>query len=261
VSTRTARALVAACTLGLIALLSACGTAAADRSEGGGVPEGSPSVSPTETMPSRPSTSPSSTPLPPRFEGTVSALPADLEAEMRGTTWNPGCPVPIAQLRLLTLRYWGFDRQVHEGLMVVNGSVAGEVVSAFRQLFDARFRINQMHLAVKYRPNHDDPNDDRDYTAGFNCRPVVTARGAGTSWSQHAYGLAIDINPIENPYVTSDGYVRNNNARPFRDRSLDEPGMIHPGDAVVQAFASIGWHWGGYWSGDKDYMHFSLTGR
>lgn len=261
-SAGTVRALLATCALGLIALLPACGTAAADRSEGGGGPEVSPSGSASpDTMPSRPSPSPSPIPLQAPFKGTVSALPADLEAEMRGTTWHTGCPVAIGRLRLLTVRYWGFDRQVHEGLMVVNGSVAGGVVSVFRQLFDARFRINQMHLAVKYRPNHDDPNDDRDYTAGFNCRPVVTARGAGTTWSQHAYGLAIDINPIENPYVTADGYVRNNNAKPFRDRSLHQPGMIHPGDVVVQAFASIGWHWGGYWSGDKDYMHFSLTGR
>jgi hypothetical protein len=260
VSAGTVRALVAACAVGTIALLPTCGAASADRSGGG--PEVTPSESaPSETMPSRPSPSPSSTPLPARFRGTVSALPADLEAQMRGTTWHPGCPVAIGRLRLLTLRYWGLDRQVHEGHMVVNASVAGGVVSVFRQLFDARFPIDQMHLAARYRPNHYDPNDDRDYTAGFNCRPVVTARGAGTTWSQHAYGLAIDINPIENPYVTADGYVRNNNARPFRDRSLHEPGMIHPGDAVVQAFASIGWQWGGYWSGDKDYMHFSLTGR
>jgi hypothetical protein len=257
----TVRGLAALWTLGTIALLSACGTAAAGRSVGGGVPEASPTGIGSETMPARVSPYSSPTPLPARFRGTVSDLPADLEAEMRGTTWHPGCPVAIGRLRLLTLRYWGFDRQVHEGRMVVNGSVARGVVSVFRQLFDARFRIYQMHLAVKYRPNHDDPNDDRDYTAGFNCRPVVTARGAGTTWSQHAYGLAIDVNPIENPYVTADGYVRNNNARPFRDRSLHEPGMIHPGDAVVRAFASIGWHWGGYWSGDKDYMHFSLTGR
>jgi hypothetical protein len=261
---RTVHAVIATCALALIALLPACGTAAADRSGGGGIPEASASDGAPPVMPSRsprPTPSPTPTPLPARFTGTVSPLPADLVAEMRGTTWHPGCPVAIGRLRLLTLRYWGFDRQVHEGLMVVNGSVADGVVSAFRQLFEARFRINQMHLAVKYRPNHDDPNDDRDYTAGFNCRPVVTARGAGTTWSQHAYGLAIDINPIENPYVTFDGYVRNNNAKPFRDRSLHKPGMIHPGDAVVQAFASIGWRWGGYWSGDKDYMHFSLTGR
>jgi hypothetical protein len=264
VSAGAVRGLVAACAVGTIALLPACTTATADRSANAGVPEASPTDSaPPQTMPSRPSPSDSasSTPLPARFRGTVSALPAELEAQMRGTTWHPGCPVAIGRLRLLTLRYWGFDRRVHEGRMVVNGSVADDVVSVFRRLFDARFPIDQMHLAVKYRPNHYDPNDDRDYTAGFNCRPVVTARGPGTTWSQHAYGLAIDINPIENPYVTADGYVRNNNARPFRDRSLDEPGMIHPGDAVVQAFASIGWRWGGYWSGDKDYMHFSLTGR
>jgi len=265
VRTGTVRALMATCALGLIALLPACGTAAADRSGGGGIPEASSSEGiPPVTMPSpspRPSHAPSPRPFPARFKGTVSALPADLEAEMRGTTWHPGCPVAIGRLRLLTLRYWGFDRQVHEGLMVVNESVADGVVSAFRQMFEARFRIDQMHLAVKYRPNHDDPNDERDYTAGFNCRPVVTALGPGDTWSQHAYGLAIDINPIENPYVTSDGYVRNNNAKPFRDRSLRKPGMIHPEDDVVRAFASIGWRWGGYWSGDKDYMHFSLTGR
>ena len=80
-------------------------------------------------------------------------------------------------------------------------------------------------------------------------------------WSQHAFGLAIDINPIENPYVASDGYVRNYNARPYRNRSLHRPGMILPGDVVVRAFAAIGWKWGGSWSGDKDYMHFSSTGR
>ncbi len=258
----TFRRFAAACAVGTVALLPACVTATADRSVGGRVSEASPrEVTRPETMPSSHSESPSAKPLPARFEGRVSALPPDLEAEMRGTTWHPGCPVPIGRLRLLTLRYWGFDRQVHEGRMVVNASVASGVMSVLRRLFDARFPIKRMHLAVRYRPNHDDPNDDRDYTAAFNCRPVVTARGAGTTWSQHAYGLAIDINPIENPYVTADGYVRNNNARPFRDRSLDEPGMIHPEDVVVRAFASIGWQWGGYWSGDKDYMHFSLTGR
>jgi hypothetical protein len=258
----TVRRFAAACAVGAVALLPACVTAVADRSAGGGASEASPSGGvPLQTMPSHHPPSPSAKPLPARFKGTVSALPPDLEAEIRGTTWHPGCPVPIGRLRLLTLRYWGFDRQVNEGPMVVHASVASGVVSVFRQLFDARFPIKRMHLAVRYRPNHDDPNDDRDYTAAFNCRPVVTARGAGTTWSQHAYGLAIDINPIENPYVTADGYVRNNNARPFRNRTLDEPGMIHPEDVVVRAFASIGWRWGGYWSGDKDYMHFSLTGR
>ena len=197
----------------------------------------------------------------PRFVGRVSPIPQELAGQMRGTTWHPGCPLGIGGLRLLTLSYWGFDGGVHEGPMVVNASVASDVVSVFHRLFEARFPIQHMALAKKYRPNHEDPNDRRDFTASFNCRPIVTAYGPGDVFSQHSYGLAIDINPIENPYVAADGFVRNRNARPYRDRSLELPGIIHSGDVVVRAFASIGWRWGGYWSGAKDYMHFSLTGR
>jgi hypothetical protein len=236
----------------------ACTAARANRMES----TGSPSATIPVASPS-PSATPSPSPpsLPARFVGAVSAIPPDLAARMRGTTWQPGCPVPIARLRLLTLRYWGFDGLVHEGPMVLNRSVARDVLSVFRRLFRARFRIKDMHLAVKYRPGHEDPNDTSDHTDAFNCRPVVTARGPLDIVSQHSYGWAIDINPIQNPYVTFDGYVRNNHARAYRDRALMKPGMIHAGDVVVRAFASIGWKWGGYWSGDKDYMHFSLTGK
>jgi hypothetical protein len=185
-----------------------------------------------------------------------------LAAEMRGTTWRRGCPVPLSGLRLLALRYWGFDGQVHEGPMVVNTRVASDVVQVFRRIFRAHFPIKEMHLATPYRgPKDDDPNDRRDYTVGFNCRPVLTARGPLPRWSQHASGLAIDINPIENPYVTSDGYVKNVHGRRYRNRSLRLPGMIRPGDAVVRACTEVGWTWGGYWSSEKDYMHFSLTGK
>ena len=89
----------------------------------------------------------------------------------------------------------------------------------------------------------------------------MTARGPRTNWSQHAYGLAIDINPMQNPYVTSDGYIFDYHARRYRDRSLHLPGMIHPDDAVVRAFEAIGWTWAGSWTHDKDYMHFSQNGH
>ena len=240
-------------------LLTMVMSAAACAEEGGDVGT---TPSPTTGSPSPSAApSPSPSPLPARFRGTVSRIPPDLEAEMRGTTWRPGCPVNLTDLRLLTLRYWGFDGVVHEGPMVVNERVAADVVWVFRQLFEARFPIKRMHLSRRYRPNHDDPNDRRDYTASFNCRPVITPRGPLGTWSQHSYGWAIDINPIENPYVGADGYVRNRNARPFRDRSLDLPGMIHPEDVAVRSFAVIGWGWGGSWSSGPDYMHFSLTGR
>ncbi len=241
----------------LLALLAACTRPDA----------GPPVARPAYATPARTSpptanqTSAQPSPPPPRFHATVLPLPAGLAAQMRGRTWQPGCPAPLREQRLLSLGYWGFDGQAHQGPMVVNQAVASRVVSVFRQLFQARFPIQEMHLAVQYLPGHDDPNDTRNYTDGFNCRPVVTARGPLASWSQHAYGLAIDINPIQNPYVAADGYVRNLHARRFRDRSLRLPGMIHPGDVAVRAFAAIGWKWGGDWNGHKDYMHFSATGR
>lgn len=215
----------------------------------------------SSTSPSAPSpASPSPSPLPARFMGTVSRLPSDLRAEMHGTTWHRGCPVPLGDLRLLTLRYWGFDGVVHEGPMVVNASVAHDVVGVFRTLFDARFPIANMVLSKKFRPNAD-PNTKRSETGAFNCRPIVTPAGPGTTMSMHSYGLAIDVNTLQNPYVAADGYVRNRYARPYRDRSQNLPGMIHDGDVVVRAFAAIGWEWGGYWSSGKDYMHFSENGK
>ena len=249
----------------LVGSLAACGSAGATRagtaSDASSSPASTPEDSTTPSHSPSAAPSPSPSPLPARFRGTVSRIPPDLEAEMRGMTWRPGCPANLTDLRLLTLRYWGFDGVVHDGPMVVNERVAADVVWVFRQLFDARFPIKRMHLSRRYRPNHDDPNDRRDYTASFNCRSVITPRGPLGTWSQHSYGWAIDINPIENPYVGADGYVRNRNARPFRDRSLDLRGMIHPEDVVVRSFAAIGWGWGGSWSSGPDYMHFSLTGR
>jgi D-alanyl-D-alanine carboxypeptidase-like protein len=193
------------------------------------------------------------------FVGRVTPLPAALEAEMRGTTWKPGCPVPLGALRLVTVSYWGFDARPHIGPLVVNASAADQIVRVFRRLFEHRFAIHNIKLAREFHPaqeKHDTPGDP---TAAFNCRPVVTPTGAKGVFSQHAYGLAIDINPIENPFVEN-GYVRNRYSRPYRTRSRTAPGMIHDGDFVVRAFEAIGWGWGGHWHSGQDYMHFSATG-
>jgi hypothetical protein len=199
------------------------------------------------------------------FHGKIDELPAGLAAEMRGTTWHPGCPVPLDDLRLLHFNYWGFGGNVLRGPMVVNASVAEDVLWVFRRLYDARFPIKRVSLSTPFHPKafaqHRRIDSNRSVTASFNCRPVVTALGPGGDFSQHAYGLAVDLNPLQNPYVTSDGFVRNRAAEPYTDRSRDLEGMIHEGDVVFRSFAAIGWEWGGNWTGDKDYMHFSLTGR
>lgn len=198
-----------------------------------------------------------------RFAGRIAPLPTALRREMRGTTWKPGCPVPLGDLRLLRLNHWGFDGGIERGPMVVHEDVAADVLWVFEQLFHARFPIKRVALAREFVPEEFEPriSSRRSVTASFNCRPVVTPLGPGDDFSQHAFGLAVDVNPVQNPFVTSDGFVRNEMARPYVDRSRRLVGMIHDGDVVVRSFAAIGWEWGGHWSGGKDYMHFSRLGR
>jgi len=182
---------------------------------------------------------------------------------MRGTTWRPGCPVPLTDLRLLRFNYWSFDGEVKRGPMVVHEDVAEDVLWVFRRLFKTRFPIKRVALAREFVLEEFEPriSSRRSVTASFNCRPVVTPLGPGDDFSQHSYGLAIDINPVQNPFVTSDGFVRNRMARRYVDRGRRLAGMIHHGDVVVRSFAAIGWAWGGHWTGGKDYMHFSAVGR
>jgi hypothetical protein len=172
------------------------------------------------------------------------------------SSWHEGCPVPIEDLRLLTLDFWGFDGSVHSGELVVHRDVADDVVVVFRELFDARFPIRRMRLVDDYGGD-DDRSMAANNTSAFNCRPVT----GGSAWSGHSYGRAIDINPIQNPYVTGGGTVLPPAGGAYTDRSLQSKGMIHPGDVVLRAFSSVGWGWGGNWSDPTDYQHFSSTGR
>ena len=199
----------------------------------------------------------------PPFRYTLSPLPAWLKKDMRSKgTWRPGCPVPMRDLRYLTMRYWDFRHDVQTGPMVVNKAAAKGFVNVFRRLYLANFPIKKMHLATRFYPNRpQNPRDKSDWTTAFNCRVTNHSGQAGSSWSMHAYGLAVDVNPMQNPYVRRDGYIFDVYARKYRNRHQHLKGMIHAGDVVVRAFESIGWHWGGYWSGDKDYMHLSSNGR
>jgi poly-gamma-glutamate synthesis protein (capsule biosynthesis protein) len=188
----------------------------------------------------------------PTFNGAVKRIPADVRERM--VSWHRGCPVPIRRLRLLAFNHHGLDDEVHRGRLIVHKAEAYKVLNVMRILFRKGFRMKQIWLVDAYGAS-DRRSMRADNTSAFNCRYV-----AGTTrWSQHAYGKAIDINPVENPYVDGD-YVSPRNGRPYADRSRRAPGMIHAGDKVVRAFASIGWGWGGYWSGAKDYQHFSATG-
>jgi len=206
-------------------------------------------IAPTTTAPAPPTTQP-----PPVFEGSAAVI-SDADRTRMTHSWRPGCPIPIEALRLVTVDHWGYDGLEHRGELVVHADYADALVGVFRRLFEVRFPIERMQLVDAF-DGDDHASTLANNTAAFNCRSVVGRPG---SWSEHAFGRAIDVNPRVNPYVL-DPRIQHPALARFLDRSLQDPGMIRPGDAVIDAFAAVGWQWGGVWS-SPDYQHFSATGR
>jgi hypothetical protein len=171
------------------------------------------------------------------------------------STWRPACPVPASDLSWVRLTFRGFDGARHTGELLVNRRAARPLVRVFHRLWDLRFPIEEMRITTKAEQVAPPTGDGND-TGAFNCRPT---RGS-TAWSQHAYGLAIDVNPFQNPY-TKGPVVLPELASAYLDRSWRRPGMILPGGPVVRAFAAVGWGWGGNYQALKDLQHFSANGR
>jgi hypothetical protein len=171
-------------------------------------------------------------------------------------SWHTGCPVAPAQLRRLRLTYWGFDGRAHTGTLVVNVRAVSPLTRVFSRLYAARFPIRRMRPIDAYGGS-DERSLEADNTAAFNCRYAVAS--GPKRWSVHAYGLAIDVNPVENPYLEG-GRVHPRAGRAYLDRSRYRRGMAVRGGLLVDAFASVGWPWGGRWTGSPDYQHFSATG-
>jgi D-alanyl-D-alanine carboxypeptidase-like protein len=193
------------------------------------------------------------------FQTSTTPLSKPQRAQLTGRYWHKGCPVPLSRLRVLTVSHWGFDGRVRKAQLVVHRTAAAPLARVFRRLYELRFPIRHMRFADAYGRQP----ADGDISGSFECREAVPSPcsgGNGTgSWSNHAYGLAVDLNPIENPYVGC-GRTRKRASRPYLDRSRLRRGMVTP--AVVRAFRTIGWRWGGAWKGStKDYMHFSVNGH
>lgn len=194
-----------------------------------------------------------------RFIGGIHRIGPSVRRVVVGRNWHPGCPVGIGDLRLVRVSYHDFRGGVRRGPLIVHEHMAADVLWVFRRIFSAGFPIHRIALPPRYRPPRpEDRLSTRNLTSAFNCRP---ATGNPGSLSHHSYGWAIDINPLQNPYVRSDGSVLRRAVKPYRDRTIRRPGMIQPGSIVVRSFAGIGWSWGGDWNTLKDYMHFSATGR
>ena len=198
---------------------------------------------------------PAATPPPTLQPSVVATSPPPtmqpLTAADLGATWRPGCPIDPQQLRRVDVRFVGFDGHTHRGTLIVNEDVAPDVVAIFEQLVELRFPIEKIRTADSYPGADDELSMEDNNTSAFNCRDIP---GTG-HWSLHAYGRAIDVNPLLNPEIDR-GAIQPRTAAPFLDRSRTDPGMLHAGDAAVRVFADHGWRWGGDWRRPVDYQHF-----
>lgn len=187
--------------------------------------------------------------------GEFRARTTPVTAARLGSSHRPGCPTAVSDLRLVQLTYLGFDGAPHQGELVVHRAHAAALVAVFRRLYEARFPVQRMVTVDRYGGD-DDRSMEANNTSAYNCRAVA----GGTGWSEHAYGTALDVNPVQNPYVRGTT-VEPAAGRAYLDRSDVRPGMVVPGDVVVRAFAAAGWEWGGDFRTLKDYQHFSASGR
>ncbi|MFR9728461.1 M15 family metallopeptidase [Saccharopolyspora sp. MS10] len=185
-------------------------------------------------------------------EPPAEVLPVD--AARLGPSWRPGCPVGPGELRLVRVRHVGFDGVERTGELVVHRDRVPQTTEAFARLLELRFPIERVRPAGDYPDASDELSMRDDNTSAFNCRGI---EGSG-SWSNHAYGRAIDINPLLNPYLDSDGVLQPATAGPYLDRQRRDPGMLHAADPAVRVFTGAGWTWGGNWQDPKDYQHFEL---
>lgn len=190
----------------------------------------------------------------PHFTAIQKPLPDWVAVRMKRHSWRTECPVPLEDLRYILLKHWGYDGKTHDGRLVVHKTVADDVVSIFKRLFDARFPIEKIKLIDEYKGSDAASMADNN-TSAFNCRHVTGRPGI---YSKHAFGLAIDINPLVNPYITK-GKVLPKNGAPYVDRQQVSKGKIRKGDIVTTTFKENGWTWGGDWVSVKDYQHFQTS--
>ncbi|MBF4692872.1 M15 family metallopeptidase [Fusibacter sp. Q10-2] len=183
-------------------------------------------------------------------EFKIDEIDKTLYSQMLGKSFKENDVIQVEALRILTLTYYGFDESAHIGQLVVNQEVAEEVLEIFKVLYEKKYPIEKINLVDEYNADDDLSMADNN-TSGFNFRVV----SGSEHLSRHSYGMAIDINPVQNPYVTSKG-VFPADGESYLDRSLKKKGMIDEEDLCYKLFTEKGWTWGGHFKSVKDYQHF-----
>lgn len=180
-------------------------------------------------------------------------IPSDIVQKMIGKSYKENCPIPVTDLAYVKVTHYNLKGEICSGELVVHKKIAAAIMEIFQDIYFAKFPIEKMHLIDEYDADDDRSMEDNNSSA-FCFRSITNRPGVV---SNHGLGLAIDINTRFNPYVKGDA-ISPSNARKYIDRSLNEPGMIHPQGAVVMAFKKRGFSWGGDWKALKDYQHFEI---
>ena len=176
---------------------------------------------------------------------------------IKGNSWRKDCPVGLSDLRYIRLSYYDFNGKSRTGELVVHKSAAKDIVAVFKELYGMKYPVRGMRLVSDFGGN-DWRSIEADNTSAFNCRPATGSK----KWSKHAYGRAIDINPIENPYIARSGRIAHNASQRYRkrvhreDNRAAERAVLIESDKAIAIFRKYGWKWGGDWTGAKDYQHF-----
>lgn len=192
------------------------------------------------------------------YESSVSTITPSVKQRMlKGNSWRKGCPVGLNDLRYLRVRHINFRGQELMGELIVHKDVSDEVTKIFEALYDAKYPVRNMKVVSDYRGNDWD-SIEADNTSAFNCRKATGSQ----KWSKHSYGKAIDINPIENPYIARSGHVSHKaslvySKRVHQNSTYADRALLLNHDKAVKVFKKYGWKWGGDWHGVKDYQHFS----
>jgi hypothetical protein len=181
-------------------------------------------------------------------------LTKELKNRIQGKSYKDNCTLPYDDLRYVRVLYYGFDQKTHIGELMVNAGISKDVTAVFYELYKSKYPIEKMVLIDDYDADDNASMADNN-TSAFNYRAVP----GSIHLSKHALGLAIDINPLYNPYVKTSGKkseVLPEESLPYTDRTLECPYYIKKNDTCYTAFINRGFIWGGSWNSLKDYQHF-----
>ena len=221
-------------------------------------PTSMPDITDTVTPDITPTEEPAMQPINIDDKFYISQITDDIFARIKGSSYPDGCTLSLDELRYIHVLHYDFDGNITDGEIIVNTSVAEDVLEIFRELFDIEYPIEKMTLIDAYDADDERSMEDNN-TSAFNYRFIAES----TTLSNHALGLAIDINPLYNPYVyiRKDGstFLQPYNAGDYVDREKDNPYYIRRNDDCYNIFISHGFTWGGDWNTKKDYQHFEKT--